>query len=150
MLAMADANKCRVRICRIANLAAETATGHFTHFIFLPLRSFLVRDDSRKEKRVWRATRRTTSRQPVKQRFGLFQIERVEAFGEPSIDRSEQPARLMKMKKPKKPPVCRKPSLVLWLFKFDSRGLTDSKWQSRKPSRPSIAQQSWPKRYFRR
>ena len=30
------------------------------------------------------------SRQLVEQRLGVFQIERVEAFGEPAVDRSEK------------------------------------------------------------
>ena len=33
-----------------------------------------------------------TFTQPIEQRLGLFQIERVEAFGEPAVDRSEQMA----------------------------------------------------------
>ena len=34
-------------------------------------------------------------RQLVEQRLGLFQIERVEAFGEPALDRGEQIASLI-------------------------------------------------------
>jgi hypothetical protein len=34
-------------------------------------------------------------RQLLQQRLGVLQIERVEAFGEPAVDRSEQLARLL-------------------------------------------------------
>ena len=36
-------------------------------------------------------------RQLVEQRLGLLQIERVEAFGEPAVDRSEQFASLLRL-----------------------------------------------------
>jgi hypothetical protein len=35
--------------------------------------------------------------QLIEQRLGLFQIARVEAFGEPVVDRSKQFARLLRL-----------------------------------------------------
>src|SRR5207344_1550788 len=42
-----------------------------------------------------RARSRASIRQLVEQRLGLFQIERLEAFGEPAVDRSEKIASLI-------------------------------------------------------
>jgi hypothetical protein len=44
-----------------------------------------------------RARSRASIRQLVEQRLGVLQIERVEAFGEPAIDRSEQFANLLRL-----------------------------------------------------
>ena len=50
-----------------------------------------------------------SSGQLVEQRLRLFQIERVEAFGEPAVDRSEEIARLI-------------PLALIATRRFNSRG----------------------------